>query len=70
MFYKLEQLVRKLKRSKPFIIMCIDRFGIKRIRLKTTNQLVYDIPKDKMEEIMEFNYARRRKYPARNEKSN
>lgn len=66
----MKQLERKFKRSKPFIQMCIDRFGIQKTRFKTTNQLVYDIPKDKMEEIMEFNYARRRKYPARNGKSN
>lgn len=69
MFYKLDKLARKLKRSKSFIIMCVDRFGIKRIRLKTTNQLVYDIPKEKMEEIMEFNYARKRNYKDRTKKT-
>ena len=69
MFYKLDKLARKLKRSKSFIIMCIDRFGIKRIRLKTTNQLVYDIPKEKMEEIMEFNCARKRNYKDRTKKA-
>ena len=64
MYYKIEQLMRKLKRSQPFVQMCLDRFGIKKIRLKTTNQLVYDIPKEKMDKIVEFNYERQRKYPA------
>ena len=65
MYYTIEQLMRKLKRSKQFIKLCVDRFSIKQTRLKTTSILVYDIPKDKMEQIMEFNYERQRRYPSR-----
>lgn len=58
MFYTMEQLKRKLKRSQPFVRMCIDRFGIKQTRLKTTRELVYDVPAEKMKEIIEFSFMR------------
>lgn len=58
MFYTMEQLKRKLKRSQPFVSMCIDRFSIKQTRLKTTRELVYDIPSEKMKEIIEFSFMR------------
>lgn len=69
MFYTTKQLIRKLKRSKNFIMMCIDRYGIKRIKLKSTRQLVYDIPKEKMELIIQFSEARQRR-ERRNRKIN
>ena len=60
MFYTLEQLKTRLKRSKNFVELCVCRFDIKKVRLKTTNQLVYDIPKEKMELIEDFNVSRKR----------
>ncbi len=55
----MKRLTVKLKRSVAFIKLCIDRYGIKQTRFKTTGEIAYDIPKDKMQEII--NYSNRRK---------
>lgn len=71
MFYTMKKLTVKLKRSKAFIKLCIDRFGIQQIRYKTTGELAYDIPKDKMQEIIDFSNRRKKvEYKSRNRKTN
>lgn len=70
MFYSIKKLTIKLKRSAGFIKLCIDRFGIKQTRFKTTGEIAYDISKEKMQEII--NYSNRRKkveYKNRNRKN-
>lgn len=71
MFYSIKKLTIKLKRSAGFIKLCIDRFGIKQTRFKTTGEIVYDIPKEKMEEIINFSNGRKkRECKSRNRKVN
>lgn len=54
MFYTIKQLIRKFKKCKTCIRVCLDRYGIKRVVLPKTKQVVYDIPNDKMEKIKQF----------------
>lgn len=71
MFYNMKRLTIKLKRSVGFVKLCIDRFGIKQTRFKTTGEIVYDIPKEKMEEIINFSNGRKKgESKNRNRKAN
>ena len=55
----MKRLTVKLKRSVAFIKLCIDRYGVRQTRFKTTGEIAYDISKEKMQEII--NYSNRRK---------
>ena len=59
MFLTLKQLARKIKKSEGTARVYIDRFNIKRIKLKNTKQLVYDVSKELLNEIIKFSLNRR-----------
>ncbi len=67
MFMTLKQLARKIKRSESFARICIDRYGIEKVKFKRTDITVFDITKEKLETIKEFVKKRDEK---RNRKTN
>lgn len=72
MLYTLDSLTKKLKRSVSFVRLCIDKFRIKRTRLKN-GKTAYDIELYKWNLIKEYSESRirRRKceYKPRNKKT-
>lgn len=59
MFLTLKQFVRKIKKSEGTARIYLDRYSIKQIKLKNTKQLVYDISKEQLNEIIKFSSNRR-----------
>ena len=54
------QLTKKLKRSASFVRVCLVRFSIKQLRLKSTDYIYYDVSQEKMKLIEEFSNSRRK----------
>ena len=59
MFLTLKQFARKIKKSEGTARIYLDRYSIKQIRLKNTKQLVYDVPKELLNEVIKFSLNRR-----------
>ena len=58
MRYTMERLRKKLGRSVSYIRTIIARFNIPKVRLKISKKIAYDIPKEKMRLIKEYNEQR------------
>ena len=61
MFLTLKQVARKVKKSEATARIYLDRFCIKKIKLKNTGQIVYDIPIQVLEKVVEFSTSRRKR---------
>ena len=69
MRYTMERLSKKLNRSVSYIRIIIGRFNIKKVKLKISGKIAYDIPLEQMKEIKEFN-DRSQIHKSRNGKNN
>ena len=69
MRYTMERLRKKLNRSVSYIRMIIGRFNIKKVKLKISGKIAYDIPLEQMKLIKEFN-DRSQIHKSRNRKNN
>ena len=65
----MERLRKKLNRSVSFIRVILARFNVKKVKLKLSGKIAYDIPIEQMKLIKEFN-DRSQIHKSRNGKNN
>ena len=70
MFMTLKQLARKIKRSESYARILLGRYCIQKYKLKTTKITVFDVSKEKLEEMLEFVKKRNEKKTGRTSKRN